>query len=61
MRGSVALVDGTEVDVSSLKLASIGPVTSAALRAAGLEPTVEAERHTIDGLVEAMLRIAGSR
>jgi uroporphyrinogen III methyltransferase/synthase len=34
---------------------SIGPVTSQALRDHGLEPAVEAERHDIDGLVEALL------
>jgi uroporphyrinogen III methyltransferase/synthase len=34
---------------------SIGPVTSAALREAGIEPEVEATRHDLDGLVEALL------
>jgi uroporphyrinogen III methyltransferase/synthase len=34
---------------------SIGPVTSAALRERGLTPDVEAERHDIDGLVEALV------
>jgi uroporphyrinogen III methyltransferase / synthase len=34
---------------------SIGPATSAALREAGVEPDVEAETHTPDGLVEALL------
>ncbi len=38
------------------RLASIGPVTSAALRALGHEPAVEAAPHTIAGLVEAMKR-----
>ncbi len=37
------------------RLVSIGPVTSAALRERGLEPTVEAARHDIDGLVEALV------
>ncbi len=37
------------------RLVSIGPVTSAALRERGLEPTVEAGRHDIDGLVEALV------
>lgn len=57
----LALIEGAEIDMASLKLASIGPVTSGALRAAGLEPTVEAERHTIDGLVDAVLRTGGHR
>jgi uroporphyrinogen III methyltransferase / synthase len=38
---------------------SIGPVTSAALRERGLEPDVEATRHDIDGLVQALLADAG--
>ncbi len=37
------------------RLVSIGPVTSDALRERGLEPDVEAERHDIDGLVEALI------
>jgi uroporphyrinogen III methyltransferase/synthase len=40
-------------------LVSIGPVTSAALRDHGLEPAVEAQRHDIDGLVDALLSAAG--
>ncbi len=37
------------------RIASIGPATSAALRDAGLEPHVEADPHTPDGLVAAIL------
>ncbi|MGH2905760.1 MAG: uroporphyrinogen-III C-methyltransferase [Solirubrobacterales bacterium] len=37
---------------------SIGPTTSAALREHGLEPTTEASKHDIDGLVEALLALA---
>jgi uroporphyrinogen III methyltransferase / synthase len=37
------------------RLISIGPVTSDELRAHGLEPDVEATRHDIDGLVEALV------
>jgi uroporphyrinogen-III synthase len=40
------------------RLVSIGPVTSEALRERGLEPHIEASRHDIDGLVEALLRDA---
>jgi uroporphyrinogen III methyltransferase/synthase len=43
------------------RLASIGPVTSSALRERGLEPHVEASRHDIEGLVDALLKDAGSR
>jgi hypothetical protein len=41
--------------LAAARLVSIGPVTSDALRARGLEPDVEASRHDIDGLVEALL------
>ena len=42
--------------------ASIGPITSAAARAAGLEVSIEAEPATSDGLVEAILRsLTGDR
>jgi uroporphyrinogen III methyltransferase/synthase len=43
------------------RLASIGPVTSAALRDRGLEPDVEAERHDIDGLIDALVGDARTR
>ena len=42
------------------RLASIGPATSAALRAHGLEPDLEADPHTPDGLVDALLADARS-
>jgi uroporphyrinogen III methyltransferase / synthase len=37
------------------RIVSIGPVTSATLRELGLEPDVEAERHDIDGVIDAVL------
>jgi uroporphyrinogen III methyltransferase/synthase len=37
------------------RIASIGPATSAALREAGYEPALEADPHTPDGLVAALL------
>ena len=43
------------------RLVSIGPVTSAALRERGLEPDVEADRHDIDGLIDALVRDAARR
>jgi uroporphyrinogen III methyltransferase/synthase len=43
------------------RLVSIGPVTSATLREHGLEPHVEAQRHDIDGLVEALLADVATR
>jgi uroporphyrinogen III methyltransferase/synthase len=41
------------------RLVSIGPVTSDTLREHGREPDVEAVRHDIDGLVEALVVDAG--
>jgi uroporphyrinogen III methyltransferase / synthase len=40
---------------SGLRLASIGPITSEALRAQGIEPDVEAAEHTPAGLVDALV------
>ncbi len=37
------------------RIASIGPATSAALRDAGLEPDIEADPHTPDGLIAALV------
>jgi uroporphyrinogen III methyltransferase/synthase len=53
------LAAAAEVLRPDARLVSIGPVTSAALRDHGLEPDVEAQRHDIDGLVEALLSVAG--
>lgn len=43
------------------RIVSIGPVTSGTLRERGFEPDVEASRHDIDGLIEALLEDATSR
>ncbi len=43
----------------SARVVSIGPVTSTTARELGLEVHVEAERHDVDGLVEALLADAG--
>jgi uroporphyrinogen III methyltransferase/synthase len=40
------------------RVVSIGPVTSEAAREAGLTVDVEAERHDIDGLIDALLQAA---
>ena len=44
-----------------LKTASIGPETSKAIRALGLEPTVEARVHTVDGLLKAVETAASGK
>jgi uroporphyrinogen III methyltransferase / synthase len=43
------------------RIVSIGPVTSATLREHDLEPHVEAPRHDVDGLVQALLADAVGR
>jgi len=45
---------------SRARVVSIGPVTSQALREHGIEPHVEASRHDIDGVLEALLRDAAA-
>jgi len=51
----VGAVGKDRVCASRARIASIGPTTSATLREAGLEPTVEADPHTIPGLVDAIV------
>jgi uroporphyrinogen III methyltransferase / synthase len=53
VRNLVAALDGRLP--AAARVVSIGPVTSEAAREAGLRVDVEAERHDIDGLVEALL------
>jgi uroporphyrinogen III methyltransferase/synthase len=43
------------------RVVSIGPITSEAARAAGLTVHVEAERHDVDGLVEALVADVSGR
>ena len=40
--------------LAGVKLASIGPITTAALKELGLEPTLEAKTFNVDGLVKAI-------
>ncbi len=53
--------DGDAKLSTKTRIVSIGPVTSAALREHGLEPQVEAERHDLDGLVDALVADAERR
>jgi uroporphyrinogen III methyltransferase / synthase len=46
---------GTDQLADGPRRASIGPITSGTLREHGLEPHVEAKRHDIDGLVDALV------
>jgi uroporphyrinogen III methyltransferase/synthase len=40
---------------TSTRVVSIGPVTSKTLRECGIEPHVEAERHDINGVLDALV------
>ena len=54
VRNLVEALDGDVRLLDGVMIASIGPVTSAAAREAGLRVDVEAPVHTVAGLVEAM-------
>jgi uroporphyrinogen III methyltransferase/synthase len=42
--------------LQSVKIASIGPITTQTLRELGLEPTIQADTFNIEGLVDAIQR-----
>jgi uroporphyrinogen III methyltransferase/synthase len=53
---------GADAELSpSTRIASIGPITSAALREHGLTVHVEAEHHEVEGLVQALVEDAAGR
>lgn len=47
--------------LDGVKLASIGPVTTATLKQAGLTPDIEASEYTMQGLVKAIADLASAR
>jgi uroporphyrinogen III methyltransferase/synthase len=55
VRNFLATAPAGPIAESGVRVASIGPVTSATLREAGLEPTVEADPHTIPALIDAIV------
>ena len=55
VRNFLDAVGADRARASRARIASIGPTTSATLREAGLEPTLEAQTHTIPGLVDAIV------
>ena len=60
VRRFVELMGGDIGALSGLRVASIGPVTSATARELGLEVHVEAGEHTIDGLIAALVESVGA-
>ncbi len=59
--GSTDVAAASDVLSPATRVISIGPVTSATLREHGIEPHVEAERHDIDGVLDALLADAHTR
>ena len=55
VRNLFSILDPDAVRAASVRMASIGPVTSDTLREFGIEPDVEAEEYTIPGLVDAIV------
>ena len=59
-RNFLALLGDERRDrLSNVKIASIGPITTATLRELGLEPTVQAETFNLDGLMAALASPSG--
>lgn len=63
VRGFFGMLEGTPAEdpARRLLIATIGPVTSDAVRALGLTPAVEAGEHTAAGLGAALSRHVGGR
>lgn len=61
VRSLVGLAERAGVDLARLgaRVACIGPVTASAAQEAGLAPSIVASRHTLEGLVEAILQEVG--
>ena len=57
----VALLgDDYRSKLAGVKLASIGPITTATLRELGLEPTAQADKFNIDGLIASLISKAAT-
>jgi uroporphyrinogen-III synthase len=55
VRHFLEAIGGREHFPSGARVVSIGPITSDTAKKLGLQVDVEAERHDVDGLVEALL------
>jgi uroporphyrinogen-III synthase len=51
---------GGAAALAGVRAASIGPITSATLRGYGIEPRLEAEKYTVEGIVEAIKNACAS-
>ena len=61
VKNFLALIVGTQIPsrLAQVKFASIGPVTSSTLRDFGMPVHVEADEYTMEGLVQAIVRLCG--
>ena len=55
VRNLLAAAGSSPAFTAATRIVSIGPVTSETLREHGIEPHVQATRHDVDGLIEALL------
>lgn len=55
VKNFMTLLGDRQILLDGVVLASIGHITSEALRSFGLEPTIQASAFTIDGLIEAII------
>ncbi|MSP78205.1 MAG: uroporphyrinogen-III C-methyltransferase [Dehalococcoidia bacterium] len=60
VKNLVRLLDGDVKKLDGVLIASIGPITSATARELGLHVDVEAQEHTVPGLVRAIIEYVGS-
>jgi len=60
VRNFVGLLGSNPANLSGIRLASIGPVTSSTLRELGLRAHINARQFTIPGLVEAIVHAAAT-
>ena len=57
VRNFVGLLGSRKVSIEGIRLASIGPVTSATLSELGLSADISAKKFTIPGLIEAIVHV----
>jgi uroporphyrinogen III methyltransferase/synthase len=55
VRSFCEAIDGAPTLPATVRIASIGPITSEALRERGLQVHVQAARHDVEGLLEALV------
>ncbi len=60
VKNFMAILGNDPAKIANVKLASIGPVTTATMRLLGLAPTVEAGTSDLDGLVAALVPSPGN-